>query len=292
MIIDKTTSNDSNKCTFVPERAKGVGALRALIIVSFVLLYVALKEPRDECGHRTFSCNPDALRRIIHQAQTTDDIPEAYAPMRAAVRRTFPESEGFKHVLWRMNDMDALIKSDYPVYYDTWKAMTTYTMRGDAARYFILHKYGGLYLDMDYEPIKNFWDFLPRESVGILEANIFDETHVNALMSSPPRDPFWEDVFEVMRVRTKTLASTRKSLYVSGPRMLSAVITSDQRKMRRRTLDCRYWNPHVPAKYGTRAKVGYATIDTLYGHLFCGAGINSCTLGVHHSTLMWNDTTP
>ena len=36
--------------------------------------------------------------------------------------------------------------------------------RADASRYFILHKYGGLYADLDYEPLMNFWDHLPQRS--------------------------------------------------------------------------------------------------------------------------------
>jgi mannosyltransferase OCH1-like enzyme len=38
-----------------------------------------------------------------------------------------------------------------------------------SARYFILHHYGGIYADMDYEPTTNFYDELPQNTVAAVE---------------------------------------------------------------------------------------------------------------------------
>ena len=48
--------------------------------------------------------------------------------------------------------------------------------RADAARYFILFVHGGLYADLDYEPLINFWFALPATKPGFIESPYWCKT--------------------------------------------------------------------------------------------------------------------
>ena len=47
-----------------------------------------------------------------------------------------------------------LIASDYPWLLPTYDAYPYDTQRWDASRYAILHKYGGVYADLDLQPVR------------------------------------------------------------------------------------------------------------------------------------------
>ena len=95
-------------------------------------------------------------------------------------------------MLWTDAKMRALIEEEYPWFLAAYDAYPHNIQRADASRYFILHKYGGLYADLDYEPLGNFWEHLPQHSPGLVESPYqYNERVQNSLMSSPPGHPLW-----------------------------------------------------------------------------------------------------
>ena len=87
-------------------------------------------------------------------------------------------------------------------------------------RYFVLHKYGGLYVDLDYESLVNFWAHLPHDRVGLVESPYqYNEKAQNSLMSSPKGDPFWNQTFELLIERRN-----RPVLHATGPMFLDALL--------------------------------------------------------------------
>ena len=58
---------------------------------------------------------------------------------------------------------------------------------------------GGVYADLDYEPLENFWDYIPKDKVGLVESPyLYAEIVQNSFMSSPKEDPFWLNVFDAL----------------------------------------------------------------------------------------------
>ena len=59
-----------------------------------------------------------------------------------------------------MSMAEDLIQMHYPWFWDTFTAYDMEVKKADAARVFILHRYGGLYLDLDVQCFRNTEDLL------------------------------------------------------------------------------------------------------------------------------------
>jgi hypothetical protein len=142
------------------------------------------------------------LPKIIHQQWKTEVIPKGpFTEFRAKFKELFPEPE-YTYMLWTDESARELIKNDFAFFLEAYDNYKYAIQRADATRYFALYKYGGLYADLDYEPLINFWKFLPQHRVGLVESPyVFGEKTQNSLMSSPARDPFWNTSFQVLLER-------------------------------------------------------------------------------------------
>lgn len=137
--------------------------------------------------------------------------------------------------MWNDQDIDNLVKTDYPQHYGWWKALPHQILRVDAARSFVLHRFGGIYSDMDvynYKPL-----LLPKTGQVILLGSHMgrDELVQNSIMASPAKHKFWESTFLQMKAFvekypkpwTKAIWTTGFADYVvegTGPNMLKHTI--------------------------------------------------------------------
>ena len=53
------------------------------------------------------------------------------------------------HYFWTDDNADGFFEENYPWFQDTWNSYPSIVQRADALRYFVLHKFGGVFLDMD-----------------------------------------------------------------------------------------------------------------------------------------------
>ncbi|KAG5745192.1 hypothetical protein H9Q72_001907 [Fusarium xylarioides] len=86
------------------------------------------------------------IPRIFHQTSANETIPEAWKDLVKSCRETYSEFE-YKH--WTDAKARDFISEEYPWFIDTWDTFPFNIQRADAIRYFVLHHYGGIYLDMD-----------------------------------------------------------------------------------------------------------------------------------------------
>ena len=160
------------------------------------------------------------IPKIIHQQWKTETVPKKFMKWRTKWLEYYPESE-YTHMLWTDTNGRQLIQDHYPWFLKTYDAYRYNINRADAARYFILHHYGGIYADLDYEPTTNFYDMLPQNQVGMVESPYYwNEKTQNCLMSSPKHDPFWVDLFIILTEN----AQKEEVLEATGPIMLDAAI--------------------------------------------------------------------
>lgn len=159
---------------------------------------------------------------IIHQTAPSNRFrwPPVWEKCQGSVLENF---DGFVYKLWSDDDLEQLIRTRYPWFLDHYLSYPSTIMRVDAARYFILHAYGGIYIDMDFEVYKNFYAQLPQDKVSIVESSYREtEQYQNSLMASPAKHPFWNEVFrELMSTYDYYKTSV---LDATGPRMLDRVI--------------------------------------------------------------------
>ena len=117
-----------------------------------------------------------------------------------------------------------LIKTDYPWFLDTYNQYENKINRIDIVRYFILDKYGGIYADMDYICIKNFYNELPTNKVSISESPYKENEIIqNALMCSPKKHSFWMKVITEGKKRWDNNDNRNSVLYIAGPQLVSKV---------------------------------------------------------------------
>jgi len=69
--------------------------------------------------------------------------------------RRFCKEHGYEHKLWENEEIDELIATEYPEYLQLFEDFTQPIQRVDFARYCILHRHGGIYLDLDVKIIQD-----------------------------------------------------------------------------------------------------------------------------------------
>ena len=100
----------------------------------------------------------------------------------------FPD---FEHKMWSdESDIDELVQDYYLQYWQLYQAFPAHINRLDFVRFCILHKFGGIYADMDMFCYKNFHAELTYD-LHIVEAPYGEEFLESALMMSAPDHEFW-----------------------------------------------------------------------------------------------------
>lgn len=144
------------------------------------------------------------IPQLIHQTWKTREVPAQWASSVEKYRAL--QDEGWEHKLWTDEDNRQLIQEHYSWFLAQFDAYPYPIQRADAIRYFILHKYGGVYSDLDIQPKPNFTAFyklyqhaelaLPCTKAG----NAFGgQNFSNCFMMSAPGCAFWPLVWERLK---------------------------------------------------------------------------------------------
>ena len=92
-----------------------------------------------------------AIPRTIQQLWRDAAIPERY---RDSVEGWKRHHQGWEHRLWTDASMRAFVAEHYPGFLATYDEYDVAICRADAARYLILHRLGGVYVDLDMHCLK------------------------------------------------------------------------------------------------------------------------------------------
>ena len=162
--------------------------------------------------------------KIIHQTWKNKNIPELVYPKHwlDSWRKLYPTWE---YKLWTDEDNRNLIKEYYPKYLEVYDSFPQNIKRVDYVRSFILHRYGGLYADLDCIALKPL-DELIKDNKIVLASEPNTTWHQNkgklflsnALMYSIPNHSFWEETFEeVKNIRFKNQCAVMET----GPGLIT-----------------------------------------------------------------------
>jgi mannosyltransferase OCH1-like enzyme len=243
------------------------------------------------------------LPKIIHQQWKTAEIPKGkYTEWRQAWLDLYPSPE-YEHILWTDESMRQLIASLYPEFLPIYDAYPYNIQRADVARYFILHRFGGLYADLDYEPLINFWHRIASDRVSLIESPYkYNEQHQNSLMASPQGDSFWNAVLDALvqgggSSSNSSYSSSSSVFAKTGPQFLDRVA---RRKGGQPfyTLPCENFH-RVPfvQESGKESpwitRLGHHTLARVYPMKYCGdfsqesSSSSSCQYGKHHNAVSY-----
>jgi mannosyltransferase OCH1-like enzyme len=191
------------------------------------------------------------IPRIVHQVWfdfgSCPTVPEKYNEANASIKKHCSEKDGWKHMLWNESMAEQLLKQHYEWFLPVYEGYEFNISRVDAIRYFILHHYGGVYLDQDielYRPINHLMDKhsvvlisdttdydFDVEKIHDTQFSLYEnENHVvnNYFMASKPGHPFFERVMKELVSRSKMSISKRSFvgyvLLTTGPWILSSCV--------------------------------------------------------------------
>ena len=140
------------------------------------------------------------IPKIIHQTyKVKNPLPETFRVCQTKLLSLHPD---FEYKFWTDEDMYNEIKTYFPSYYEEFMALPRMIMKIDMFRYFLMYKYGGMYVDMDYLMFKPFDMFNSGAKIVLPAARdvTFGMTYYigNCIFASEPNHPFWKMTMDTL----------------------------------------------------------------------------------------------
>jgi len=172
--------------------------------------------------------------RIIHQVWF------GTIPNRFSARKTYKKLKRYReswkiknptwfHIEWNKKICFDFMKTFYNEHLSMFSKYKFEIQRCDSIRYFILHRYGGIYADMDYyccKPFDTVFEEYKKKLYLVETPNSVNEMISNSLMFSSPNHPFWKNVFLELQLNQNSARLYSKHLHVMcsvGPLFLNRV---------------------------------------------------------------------
>jgi Glycosyltransferase sugar-binding region containing DXD motif len=148
-----------------------------------------------------------SIPRIIHQSWKTISVPERFRGFQERWRTLHP---GYEYRLWTDEDNAAFVRAEFPSLLPLYRSFSREIYRADLVRCLYLARFGGIYADLDIEPLRALDPFLARATNCWLGSE--PECHAikrlgrarmacNAVMGSVPNHPFWAAMIDEMQSR-------------------------------------------------------------------------------------------
>lgn len=151
------------------------------------------------------------MQKIIHHIAPEDQSlwHPIWKPCRDSFINNFPD---YEHKLWNdRDDIDRLVYDHYKEFWNLYSNFPHHIMKIDFSRLCILHKYGGIYADMDYYCYSNFEDYLTKDNVFIENTSELytNAEYENCLLASRSNSVF---LYHIMN-NTKTGFILNRNLF-------------------------------------------------------------------------------
>lgn len=190
---------------------------------------------------------PRIFHRVWLDIGRGPDVPQRYLDQAAQWTDRHPN---WSSIVWNFERCRSFLQKTYPSYLPIWLSYANPMYRVDAIRYFILHHFGGVYLDFDVR-CKGSLDklFAPDAATDSLSARQRAPRHQaflvplgsminNYFMAFSPGHPFLDFVTNLMQSKPSKMAKIERSvlglMYVAGPFFLTKCYRKYTRGCRRR----------------------------------------------------------
>lgn len=172
---------------------------------------------------------------IIHQTWKDHNIPEAFDSMSQSWRN---KHKHWEYWFWTDEMNREFIALNFPFFLPVFDSYPNPIQRVDAVRYFVLYKYGGFYIDMDFECLSSIQPLVDKapcvfgkEPVAHCQLHEKDIIISNAFMGSVPGAHFLKRICgELEAYRNITAHPNNQVLESTGPFMLSRLYSNYDRK--------------------------------------------------------------
>lgn len=137
-----------------------------LSILSIFLIFYTLNKNLYENFNNDLS---NDIPKIIIQTWKSNDIPSKYIKDVESIKKY---NKDYKYLFFNDIDIDAFIKKNYPIYYDSYLKLPVKIQKIDYFRYIAIYHYGGFYFDLDITCLHSLDDLLKYECVYPVDQNI------------------------------------------------------------------------------------------------------------------------
>ncbi len=167
------------------------------------------------------------IPKLIHQTAKTAEIPPKWQKFQWRLKELHPD---WTYRLWTDADNLAFVTAEYPDFLPVFQGLPRNIMRADVIRYLLMHRLGGMYMDLDYEMLKPF-DLLdheivlPWESSG--EKGVGNDLICNSFFASVPGHPFWKMAIDDLATHPPT--GQRPVVEETGPDFLTKIMKQAER---------------------------------------------------------------
>lgn len=225
---------------------KSIQKLLILLLLSTVIIILSVIIFRIKKTKQIENFNIAHIPKIIHQTAPADKGKwhKNWITCQESWKKHFPD---FEYKMWTDEDNYNLIKTDYNWFLDMYNKYDKNIHRVDIIRYFILDKYGGIYADMDYMCLKNFYNELPQDKISISESPYKHNEYLqNALMCSPKNHSFWIKVIIESQRRWENNENKDDVLYITGPKLITKLYENNKNEIN--VLPINKYNPDKNSK--------------------------------------------
>lgn len=213
---------------------------------------------------------------------------------------------------WSDLELLEMVRTVGPQWYDDYVGFPMDIFRVDFARYVVLYFFGGVYADVDVEPLQDFSSLTEQHKAFV---GTEPEAHAvflygvhrlicNAVMGSAPGHPFWRKFLDYS-VRLGRLEKYTNPVDVTGPQALDKFLLQYVAHNEKETepfpleiLSDEYFMPHVAPYQSGRIRGWCEKRFTLNNHTlqlcddmeannFVGKKIGRNTFSIHHWTCSW-----
>ncbi|WP_421358788.1 glycosyltransferase family 32 protein [Agrobacterium rosae] len=173
--------------------------------------------------------NREAVPHIIHQIWIGDKP----VPVSTGAWAAHAKKHGYEYRLWRESDLEREGVLSNPIFAGM-LAERDYPGAVDVARYIILSKLGGIYLDCDFYPARDdlsFGDILPMIGLTAFAEDVPRKTGqgsvllANSFIATPPAHPVFTRMIEVFPAILETLPKA-PAWWATGPLIFTVVARS------------------------------------------------------------------
>ncbi|KIJ70066.1 glycosyltransferase family 32 protein, partial [Hydnomerulius pinastri MD-312] len=204
----------------------------------------------------------ERIPRILHQTWKSETLPVKWKGISQECRNMMSD---YEYMLWTDASSREFIAEHYPWFLDTFDNYEYVIQRADVIRYFVLHYYGGIYLDLDVgclrplDPLLIFPVILPKTiPVGVS----------NDLMFAEKGHPFLaQTIHNLVTFDHDWVLNYPTVMFSTGPMFLSAqysIYTSSHPITPEEPGDVRILPKSL---YGKNAKVGEAP-HSFFSHFY------------------------
>src|SRR3954470_1157481 len=175
------------------------------------------------------------IPRIIHRIWLGDDaMPSDFEAFGETWAQNHPRWE---MRLWRPSELPQLRNQEL------FDRATSFAQKSDIARYELLLRYGGIYVDTDFECLRSFGDLLDGVEAFI---GTEDGKHLtNALMGAVPGHPLFETIINAIPASIAS-GSGLPTNHTTGPHLVTRVVAKDaQLQQRVRVFESELFYPYL-----------------------------------------------